>query len=170
MKNSYRLVLALLAFAYACDSEDSGREFAMNAKINGTAYRANSPSANNVFSSTNIFDYYPIEDFVLLQGTDGTLWGPQINLWLKRSDIAVGTYVIGQETFTTPPSHFIDLIDNSNEITENTKSGTIVITEVDPDAKIVKGTFGFTTVQALDDPGSPLDFIVTNGTFKYKYE
>ena len=94
----------------------------------------------------------------------------EINIWLKRSDIAVGTFPIGQETFDTPPSHFIDLIDNSNDISENTKSGTIIITEVNTTTKIVKGTFQFTTVENVEDPAATVDFNVTDGKFRYTYE
>jgi len=107
----------------------------------------------------------------MLQGREGGILGnPEINIWLKRSDIVVGTYQIGQETFETPPSHFIDLIDNSNNISENTKQGTITITEVSASTKIVKGTFEFTTVGDLDDPSAPVDFNVSAGTFFYTYE
>lgn len=177
MKKISFLALALSLALFSCSSSDSDSSnnndpaFAMTAKLNGTTFQANDPFGTNVFATTNIWDYFPMEDYVLLQGRQGGIWGdPEINLWLKRSDIAVGTYAIGQETFSTPPSHFIDLIDNSNDISENTKSGTIVITEVNTSTKIVKGTFQFTTVQELDDPASPVDFNVTDGTFRYKYE
>ncbi len=177
MRNPYKLAfLALAAFAFGCSSDsDGGSEdnpaFAMTAKLNGTTFQANNPFNGNDFSTTNIWSYYPIEDYVMLQGRQGGIWGnPEINIWLKRSDIAVGTYTIGQETFDTPPSHFIDLIDNSNDISENTKSGTITITEVNTSSKIVKGTFQFTTVEDLENPSAPIDFNVTDGTFRYKYE
>ncbi len=153
------------------NNNPSTPDFAMTAKLNGTVFEANNPFNNNEFSNTNIFSYYPIEDFVLLQGRQGGIWGnPEINLWLKRADIAVGTYTVSQETFDTPTSHFIDLIDNSNDISEHTKEGTIVITEVNASAKIVKGTFTFKTVQELDNPAAPVDINVTEGTFHYKYE
>ena len=61
---------------------------------------------------------------------------PEINIWLKRTDIAIGTYTFGAETYDTPPSHFIDLIDNSNEEMEETIGGTITITEVNTSSKI----------------------------------
>jgi hypothetical protein len=68
MKNYYKLVLAILSFIlFGCSSDDESAEFAMSAKINGTSYRANSPSDDNLFSVDNLFDYYPVEDFVLLQ-------------------------------------------------------------------------------------------------------
>jgi hypothetical protein len=178
MKNLYKFgFMALAAIAFGCSSDSDGDDgstdpqFAMTAKLNGATFQANNPFGNNEFSSTNIWSYYPLEDYVMLQGRQGGVWGnPEINIWLKRSDIAVGTYTIGQETFDTPPSHFIDLIDNSNGISENTKAGTIVITEVNTSTKIVKGTFQFTTVDELDNASAPVDFNVTDGTFRYKYE
>ena len=172
MKNAYKFVLVALAFStFGCSNDDSDNaEYAMHAKINGATFRANSPSNNDRFSDENLFNHFPIEDYVLLQARGRQqLWKPEINLWLKRSDIGVGTYEIGQETFSTPPSHFIDLIDNSNEIEEHTKSGTVTITEVNQTNKTVMGTFQFTTVQSIESQSAP-DFVVTNGTFKYKFE
>ncbi|MDI9256468.1 MULTISPECIES: DUF6252 family protein [Flavobacterium] len=166
------LVLSLTLFSCSSDSnsDSNSSQFAMTAKINGVTFEANNPFGTNLFSDTNIWDYFPLEDYVLLQGRQGGVWGnPEINLWLKRSDIAVGTYTIGQETFSTPPSHFIDLIDNANDVSEHTKNGTIVITEVNTSTKIVKGTFEFYTVNELD-PMGPVNFNVTNGTFRYKYQ
>lgn len=196
MKKIAMLALALSFTVFSCSSDDGGSNtnpenpenpenpqnpqnpenpgtpaFAMTAKINGTTFQANNPFGTNVFSSTNIFNYYPLAEFVLLQARQGGVWGnPEINLWLKRSDIEVGTYVIGQETFSTPPSHFIDLIDNSNDISESTKQGTVTITSVNTTTHIVKGTFEFKTVQDVDDVTPNFDFNVTQGTFNYKYE
>jgi hypothetical protein len=179
MKNPYKLAFAALAlFALGCSSDSDSNEnneeipaFAMTAKLNGAAFEANNPFNTNEFSSTNIWSYFPIEDYVMLQGRQGGIFGnPEINIWLKRSDIALGTYAIGTETFDTPPSHFIDLIDNSNDISEYTKSGTINITEVNATTKIVKGTFQFTTIDDPNDPDAPVDITVTDGTFRYKYE
>lgn len=182
MKKIAVLGFALSLTLFSCSSDDGGSEannpenpsnpaYAMTAKINGTTFQANNPFGTNAFSNTNIWSYYPIEDFVLLQARSGGVWGnPEINLWLKRSDIAEGTYTIGQETFDTPPSHFIDLIDNANDISENTKQGTIVITDVNTTTHVVKGTFEFKTVQDLDADTPVFDFNVTQGTFNYKYE
>lgn len=174
MKKISILLLTLSLALSSCSSSDGGGEggggYAMTAKINGVDFKANNPFGGNDFSTTNIWSYFPLEDYVMLQGRVGGVFGnPEINIWLKRTDIAVGTYTIGQETFDTPPSHFIDLIDNSNEISENTKAGTIVITEVNTSAKTVKGTFQFTTVDDLDNANAPVNYTVTNGTFKYKY-
>ncbi|WP_310557926.1 hypothetical protein [Flavobacterium sp.] len=144
--------------------------FAMTAKINGVQFQANNPYGTNLFSSTNIWDYFPLTDYVMLQGRQGGLLGdPEINIWLKKSDIKVGTYNIGKETFNTPPSHFIDLTDNSNSVFELTLQGTITITEVNTTTKIVKGTFQFTTTDDLVPAIPVVDYTVTNGTFNYKY-
>jgi hypothetical protein len=170
------ILLVAISFALgSCSSSDSGSSseqpaYAMTAKINGSTFQANNPFGTNLYSSTNIWSYFPIEDFVMLQGRQGGIVGnPEINIWLKRSDIVVGTYTFGPETFDTPPSHFIDLIDNSNNISENTKNGTIIITEVNTTTKIVKGTFQFNTVDNLDDVNAPVDYAITEGTFQYKY-
>lgn len=175
MKKITFLVLALTLTLVSCSSSDDDSnnvpEFAMTAKINGVTFQANNPFGTNAHSNSNIWNYYPIEDFVMLQGREGGPFGtPEINIWLKRTDIVVGTFEIGEETFDTPPSHFIDLIDNSNQISELTKGGTIVITQVNTSTKIVEGTFEFTTVQELDNPSVPIDFNVTEGTFRYTYE
>jgi len=174
MKKISILLLTLSLALSSCSSSDGdgggGSSYAMTAKINGATFQANNPFGGNDFSTTNIWDYFPLEDYVMLQGRAGGVFGnPEINIWLKRSDIAVGTYQIGQETFSTPPSHFIDLIDLSTEDTESTKEGTIVITEVNTSSKIVKGTFRFTCVADLDTANAPVTYIVTDGTFKYKY-
>lgn len=169
------ILLVSIVFFVSCSSDsgsdDSQPQYAMTAKINGVDFNANTPFGDNLYADTNIWNYFPIEDYVLLQGRQGGIVGnPEINLWLKRSDIVVGTYSLGQETFDTPPSHFIDLIDNSNDVYENTKNGTIIITEVNTSTKIVKGTFQFNCVDNLDEPNEPVNFAVTNGTFRYKYE
>ena len=177
MKKIFILVLALNLFSCSSDNDNPNdpdpvnSEFAMTAKINGTIFQANNPFGTNEFSGTNIWNYYPLEDYVMLQGRQGGIIGnPEINIWLKRTDMVVGTYQIGPETFETPPSHFIDLVDNSNNVTESTKGGVIVITEVNTAAKIVNGTFEFTTVDELENPAAPIDFYVTEGKFNYTYE
>lgn len=176
MKKISILLLTLsLVFSSCSSSDDNGggdSSFAMTARINGEVFEANNPFGTNEFSETNIWSYYPIEDYVMLQGRAGGAFGmPEINLWLKRSQMVVGTYTLAPETFDTPPSHYIDLIDNRTVETEKTKSGTIVITEVNTSTKIVKGTFQFTATDGdQDDPASVVNATVTNGTFRYKYE
>lgn len=144
--------------------------FAMTAKINGVQFQANNPFGTNLFSGTNLYDYFPQTDYVMLQGRQGGLLGyPEINIWLKRSDMVVGTFTIGKETYTTPPSHFIDLIDISSTAFESTVQGSITITEVNTTTKIVKGTFQFTTSDDVNASSPVINYTVTDGTFNYKY-
>lgn len=176
MKKISILFLALSLTLFSCSSDSSSSEeeseFAMTAKINGATFEANNPFGTNEFSSTNIWSYYPLEDYVMLQGRQGGTFGnPEINIWLKRTQIAVGTYTLAPETFNTPPSHYIDLIDNLTTESEKTKSGTIIITEVNTSTKIVKGTFEFKSTDGdQNDPASIVNADVTEGTFRYKYE
>ena len=175
------LIPTLLIFAlslFSCSETDETdeteksiiSEFAMTAIINGDSFEANNPFGNNEFSDTNVYSRYPIEDFVLLQARMGGVFGgKEINLWLKRGDIIVGRYNVSYEYLgLTPPTHYIDYIDNTNNIFEFTLEGVVNITEVDSSVKIVKGTFEFTTVN--DDESAPVDFTITDGTFNYKYE
>ncbi len=177
MKKLSILGLALSLTFFSCSSDDGGSNtdnpsnsgYAMTAKINGTVFQANNPFGTNAFSSTNIWNYFPEADYVMLQGRQGGVWGnPEINIWLKKTDIQEGTYTIGQETFSTPPSHFIDLTDIATEEFQYTKEGSITITEVNTSTHIVKGTFNFKTADDLD--GAPINNVVTEGTFRYTYE
>lgn len=168
-------LLIFVLFLASCSSTDEAEEpvisgFAMTAKINGDSFEANNPFGSNEFSETNIFARYPIEDFVLLQARmGGAFGGKEINLWLKREDIIVGSYnVFYKHLGLTPPTHYIQYIDNTNDIYEQTLEGVIKITEVDNLMKTVKGNFEFTTVN--DDESAPVDFTITDGEFNYKYE
>ncbi|MCO6175070.1 DUF6252 family protein [Flavobacterium sp. NRK F10] len=173
-----KLLYILPFLILSCSSDDGNNsstdpqsQYAMTAKINGVTFEANNPFGNNMFSSTNIWNYFPEEDFVMIQGRQGGIYGnPEINIWLKRSDITIGTYTIGTETYNTPPSHFIDLIDNSNDEFESTVAGTIIITEVNTTTKIVKGTFQFTTSDNVQESNPIINYNVTDGTFRYQYE
>ena len=151
-------------------STPSTPAYAMTAKINGQQFQANSVFGGNAFSPSNIWTYFPVEDFVLLQGRQGGPLGiPEINIWLKRSDITLGTFSFGRETFNTTPSHFMDLNDATNPGQEYTISGSLTILEVNATAKTVKGTFVFTTTADLFPAIPIINFTVTEGTFNYKY-
>ncbi len=153
------------------DPQSENSEFAMTAKVNDVTFEANNPFGTNEFSSTNIWNYFPIEDYVMLQGRQGGLLGNlEINIWLKRSDISTGTYQIGEETYDTPPSHFIDLVDYKDITPEDTKEGTITITEVNTSTKIVTGTFDFIAVDNISESTADSEIKVTEGTFSYTYE
>jgi hypothetical protein len=173
-----KLTLLLFSvFLFSCSSDESSSDdnqapaYAMTASINGVDFRANNPYGTNMYSSTNIWDYYPKADFVMLQGRAGGVMGnPEINIWLKKSNIAVGTYTIEPETFSTPSTHAIDLTDTSDNEFEYTKAGTIVITAVNTSTKMVTGTFTFTTVADPNEPSAPVTRTITKGTFNYQYE
>ena len=174
MKKITQLLLIVPFIIFSCSSDDNNSadiksEFAMTATINGKSFSANNPFGNNLFSITNIWSYYPKEDFVMLQGRQGGIFGdPEINIWLKRTKIAVGTYAFTTDE-NNPTSHAIDLTDNSNDVFEFTKEGTVTITEVNAKTKIVKGTFKFTTSSNFTNQ-TDTNYTITNGTFNYQYE
>ena len=175
MKKITQLLLILPFLLFSCSSDDSSDdnakpEYAMTATINGKPFKANDPFGTNLYSSTNLWDYYPKADFVMLQGRQGGVLGnPEINIWLKRTKLAVGTYSITTDE-SNPTSHAIDLTDNSNDAFEYTKEGgTLTITELNTKTKIVKGTFSFTTSSTFTDQ-KDTNNTITNGTFYYQYE
>lgn len=179
MKKITQLLLILPFLLFSCSSDDSSDdaksddnakpEFAMTATINGQSFKANNPYGTNLFSSTNLWDYYPKADFVMLQGRQGGVLGnPEINIWLKRTKIAVGTYTITTDE-SNPTSHAIDLTDLSSDDFEYTKEGTLTITEVNAKTKVVKGTFSFTTSSTYSDQ-IDTNYTITDGTFNYQYE
>lgn len=183
MKNLSLLLLLLSFCFFSCspsdDAEDAETEtedpnipeFAMTAKVNDDVFQANNPFGKNEFSTNTIWNYYPPEEFIVLQGRQGGgFGGMEINIWLKKSEIAVGTYEIGEEAFEVKPSHYVSLTYPSNFASEYTKEGTIVITNVNSSTKIVQGTFEFTTIPELEDPSIPVNFTVTEGKFRYTYE
>lgn len=179
MKTLKQLLFLLPLFFFSCSSDsDSDSQnntptptYAMTAKINNVDFAANNPFGTNLYSSTNLWNYFPISDFVMLQGRQGGVFGtPEINIWLKRTQIAVGTYNFGLETFSTPPSHYINLFDSTTSDSEYTKQGSITITSVNTTTKVVIGTFQFTTVPNVNDPAAVVNKTITNGTFNYKYE
>lgn len=175
----FKLFLLVLPFVImSCSSDDSsdptpdngGSNFAMTASINGVAFQANNPFGTNMYSSTNIYDYFPKADYIMLQARSGGIWGnPEINLWLKKTDIVVGTYPVGVVANNPNPTHYIDLIDNSVNTLEDTVDGVVKITEVNPSTKIVKGTFSFRTSEYADEANPVINYTVSNGTFRYQY-
>lgn len=179
MKKFSVLILALSFGLFSCSSDNNDDsnpdatvpQFAMTAKINGATFQANNPYGTNAFSSTNIWSYFPKTDYIMLQGRQGGILGtPEINIWLKKSEMVVGTYPLTPDTRTENQSHHIDLNDLTNDIFEHTKTGVLMITEVNTTTKIVKGTFQFSTVQNVEIATAPIDFEVTEGKFRYTYE
>lgn len=180
MKKLKILLLALPFMLFSCSSDDSSTtndddepivsQFAMTSEINGVEFKANSPLGTNKYSTTNIFTFFPQEEYILLQGRQGGSFGnPEINLWLKKSQMIVGTYTVSENMFQ-PTTHTIDLIDNSNSEDEYTASGTVTITEINTTTKIIKGTFEFTTSDNINQPNPVINYTITNGKFRYQYE
>lgn len=180
MKKITQLFLIFPFLFLSCSSDDSTEdssegtqntkpEFAMTASINGVDFKANNPFGTNMYSSTNLWDYYPKADYVMLQARQGGILGnPEINIWLKRSDIKIGKYNFSTNQNWTG-THAIDLTDLTSEEFEETKEGTITITEVNTKTKIVKGTFEFTTSADYTDQ-TVINYTITKGTFNYQYE
>lgn len=174
MKNFKLLfILAFTIINLSCSKDDDqASEYAMTAKINGVLYEMNNPFGTNEAGSS-FFTYYPNEDYIFLQGRYGGMTGnPEINIWINRNDLKIGTYSVGLDTdgVTT----HIDLIDNSNDtygnpVYENTVSGFISITFVNLTEKTVKGTFEFNTIDGRSET-DPINCIITDGTFDYKYD
>jgi len=126
---------------------------------------------NNNASTTNIFSAYPIEDYVLFQGRNGLLGNLEIDIWILREHLVSDTtYEVSSETDLM--STHIDMIDNSNDISENTVSGFIGITDVDDSdpsgLTVIRGTFEFNTSNTTTP--DVIDFMVTEGEFEYILE
>jgi len=145
----------------------NGSAFAMTFKLNGTQYNVNNPFGNNEASGTTIFSDYPAEDFILLQGRNGLVGEIEVNLWIKRDQLATGTYMVDADTDGAGTTTHIDLINNGNNESENTISGSVTIDFVDLTAKVVRGTFEFDTADSFSEV---VNFNVTEGTFDYVYD
>lgn len=176
LKKSKFLCLLMFALIFlGCKKEevepepevDPVPEFAMTLKINGTLHEFNNTFGSNEASTTTIFTYYPKEEYILLQGKKGFAGDISIQMWINRDDLVVGTYQVGFDT-DGEDTH-VDLIDNSNNILENTASGSISISEIDTVLKRVKGTFAFTSTDG-DSDSDPIDYTITDGTFDYFYD
>jgi len=176
------LTLAFLSLALiSCSSDDNnniistGNEstYAMTAKINGVLHEMNNPFNTNEATSS-IWSYYPNDEYIQLTGRYGGVVGnPEISLWIKRTDLVIGTYNVGVDTNGT--STHIDIIDNSNfeadnsPIYEDTTSGSITITAIDTQTKIIQGTFEF-MARKDSSINSELVHDITEGTFNYRYD
>lgn len=176
---------AFCAFMLNCSSDDGGNNippaatFAMTAEINGEFYGMMSPFLNNEATSPAFYVYYPDEEYIHLQGRvfiEASLSGIlEINMWINRNDLVVGeTHTITPEDFSNDT--FIEFINTSNydeegeAIYEDTLSGSITITQHDPIAKTVQGTFEFDCAEDTFDPNAPVNFEIRNGTFNYIYD
>tara|TARA_B100000953_G_scaffold298011_1_gene293977 strand:+ start:3180 stop:3719 length:540 start_codon:yes stop_codon:yes gene_type:complete len=179
MKKFYYLFVITLGLLSCSDSSDDQEEmedinpsqFAMTANINGTSFKGNDPLCGNCASSTTVYNYFPEDEYIMLQAWDSEVgFQKSISIWLKKSLLAVGTYEIPNQTFENPSTHFIELVDITTSHPEETYSGTLKITELNTSNKIVQGTFEFETIDYIGDPNQTITVRVTDGTFSYKYE
>lgn len=151
------------------NNNDPNPAFAMTWKMNGVQYNRNNTWGTNA-STPNLFDYYPDSEFIRLQGTSplGLSDGIEINLNIKRSDLVLGTYPVNKDTDMV--TTHIDLINNTNDESENTREGAITITSINTVTKRVKGTFHFKTSDNNETTPYIVNYTITDGTFDYRYD
>ena len=166
--------LFLLLFCISmvsCSSDDNetnepSNSYPMTFKMNGELYEVYSPLGDNMASGTTIWNTYPEDEYILIQGRNGIFGGIEIGIWIRREHLISGTtYEVSRDT--EDQTTHIDLINNTNEIGEYTNSGSITIESVDEINKRVIGTFHFTTT---DYQSEDVDYTITDGTFDYFYE
>ncbi len=183
MKNYIYLFFSLSLFLItlsSCSSDDIDQEesskFSMTAKVNGELFQMTNPFGTNEATSS-IFGYYPNSQYIQLQGRpklDINALSIEIGMWINRDDLKIGTYPVSSDTEDV--ATHIDLIDLRNDDTgvgvvyESTISGAIKITFIDEVNKIVKGTFEFNAIDDTGNSSPPVNSIVTEGTFNYKYK
>ncbi|WP_281232104.1 DUF6252 family protein [Flavobacterium gelatinilyticum] len=178
MKIPKALLLFLVVILNSCSSDDNNTEtpddstpvseFAMTAKVDGTLWEVNNPFNSN-FATKPLFTYYPAAEYIQLQGRKGF---DEIVLFIKRSDLKVGTYSISPDTYDASKTEIKSTI-NSKANIQYVAEGTLSVTAVDLTAKTVKGTFSFKCVEDYSKPISaenPVTTTVTEGTFNYKYD
>ncbi|HEX8016058.1 MAG TPA: hypothetical protein VF465_12560 [Flavobacterium sp.] len=175
MKTPKILLIFALLILNSCSSDDSSdsstptSKFAMTAKVDGVLWEMQNPFNSN-FATDPLFDYYPEEDFIQLQGRNGGIFGiDEIRLLIKRSDLKIGTYPIVVDTYGVTQ---IEVSLNSKENTQYVVEGTLTITSVDLNAKKVAGTFSFNCAEESEpiSASNPITTRVTAGTFNYKYD
>lgn len=171
------LVLSTLTSCSSSDSIDQEEDskFPMTAKVNGELFQMTNPFGTNEATSS-IYGYYPNSQYIQLQGRpklDLNALSIEVIMWINRDDLKIGTYPVSSDTEDV--ATHIDLIDLRNDDTgvgviyESTISGAIKITFVDEINKIVKGTFEFNAIDDTGNSSPPVNSIVTEGTFNYKY-
>ena len=121
-------------------------------------------------STPSIFTDYPDEDFITLKGRPTDNYFNEINMYIKRTDLHVGSYDFVYEDYNNSTT-FIIWIDNSNgDIYEHTKNGNVTITEINTETKFVKGTFNLDVVDLWSTTPDVVHTSITEGTFAYYYD
>jgi hypothetical protein len=174
MKTPKALFLFLLLVLNSCSSDssdDSGStsKFPMTAKVDGTLWEMKNPYGSD-YATNTLFEMYPEEEYILLAGRINFM--DEIRLYIKRSDLKVGTYPITKNTFDASKTQ-IEISFNTKGKSQYPIAGSLSVTEIDLTAKRVKGTFSFDCVDDDDEPisvSNPITTKVTNGTFNYRYD
>lgn len=169
------LVLVLSSCSSDSETPDSNiptSKFAMTAKVDGTLWEMNNPFNSNA-ATKPLFTYYPETDYIQLQGRNGGTFGmDEIRLLIKRTDLKIGTYPITLATNDASKTE-IEMSFNSKANIQYPIEGTLSVTAIDLNTKIVAGTFSFNCVEDYSKPisvSNPVTTKVTEGTFNYKYD
>ena len=174
------LLLFFILVLSSCSSDTNSEEnpenptvptskFAMTAKVDGTLWEVNNPFNSN-FATKPLFTYYPATEYIQLVGRKGL---EEIRLYIKRSDLKVGTYTITKGTFDASKTQIEVSMALSKENMQEVIEGSISITSIDLNAKTLAGKFSFSCVEDDSKPVStsnPITTKVTDGTFNYKYD
>jgi hypothetical protein len=177
MKTPKIIFLFLLLVLNSCssdndtpnDPETPTSKFAMTAKVDGTLWEMQNPFNSN-YATKPLFTYYPATEYIQLAGRKNVI--DEIRLYIKRSDLKVGTYPITLTTYDASKTQ-IEVSLNSKGKSQYAIEGNLSITSVDLTAKTVAGTFSFNCVEDYSKPVSasnPVTTKVTDGTFNYKYD
>jgi hypothetical protein len=174
------LLLFLILLLNSCSSDNNSEEnpetptvptskFAMTAKVDGTLWEVNNPFNSN-FATKPLFDYYPATEYIQLVGRKGL---EEIRLYIKRSDLKIGSYTITKSTYDASKTQIEVSMALSKENMQEVIEGNISITSIDLSAKTLAGTFSFSCVEDDSKPVSASNTIttkVTDGTFNFKYD
>ncbi|RZJ51923.1 MAG: hypothetical protein EOO44_13390 [Flavobacterium sp.] len=180
MKTPKILFLFLLLALNSCssdkddsnDSDNSDTKFAMTAKVDGKLWEMQNPYGSD-YATKTLFDMYPEDLYILLQGRSSASFGDEIRLFIKRSDLKIGTYPITPMTMDASKTQ-VEISYNSNKAkSQYPINGSLSITAIDLNAKKVSGTFSFNCVEDDELPisdSNPVTTKVTEGTFSYRYD
>lgn len=142
MKAPKILFIFILLVLNSCSSSDSSDDsepkskYAMTAKVDGKLWEMKNPFGSD-YATNTLFDMYPEEEYILLQGRINFF--DEIRLYIKRSDLKVGTYPITKNTFDGSKTQ-IEISFNSKGKSQYPVDGSLSVTAIDLKAKKVTGT------------------------------
>lgn len=177
MKITKTLLLLFILILGSCSSDDSSEtpenptsKYAMTAKVDGTLWEMQNPYGSD-YTTKSLFDYYPETSYIQLQGRKTLI--DEIRIFIKRSDLKVGTYPITAASYDASKTQVEISYNSKGTNIQYPVEGNVTITSVDTSAKTVKGTFSFNCVEDYSKPVStsnPITTKVTDGTFNYRYD